>query len=276
MPELSFLAKLSAASRAHDSILCVGLDPEPDAIPESCGRGPQAAIHFLERIVRATADQVCAYKPNLAFYERYGAAGAEILSATLAAIPKDIPVILDGKRGDVPNTAAAYASAAFEGYHADAATVAPYVGLDGVAPFCAEGRYALVVARTSNPGARDLQDLDVGGRPLYERVVTLCVERFPAERCGFVVGATYPDEARRLRSVAPDRLFLLPGVGAQGGDLALAIRAALDAHGGGVLPSASRSVIYAAGPDDFERNAATAARSLRESANAARSAAMSR
>ena len=106
--------------------------------------------------------------------------------------------------------------------------------------------------------------------------MTLCVERFPAERCGFVVGATYPDEARRLRSVAPDRLFLLPGVGAQGGDLALAIRAALDAHGGGVLPSASRSVIYAAGPDDFERNAATAARSLRESANAARSAAMSR
>src|SRR5437762_1650088 len=131
-------------------------------------------------------------------------------------------------------------------------------------------------ARTSNPGARDLQDLDVGGRPLYERVVSLCVERFPAERCGFVVGATYPDEARRLRSVAPDRLFLLPGVGAQGGELALAIRAALDAQGGGVLPSASRSVIYAAGPDDFERNAATAARSLRESANAARSAAMSR
>jgi len=268
--ELTFLAKLAARSAARDSILCVGLDPEPSLIPTSFGRGPQGAVRFLRRIIHATADHVCAYKPNLAFYERYGSQSMDVLALTLQAIPDDIPVILDAKRGDVPNTAEAYADALFDSFHADAATVAPYVGLDAIAPFCTEGRYALVLARTSNPGAGDFQDLEVAGRPLYERVVERVVERFPAERCGFVVGATYPDEARRLRALAPDRLFLMPGVGAQGGDAGFAIRAALDARGGGVLVSASRAVLYASRNTDFERAAGAAARSLRESANAAR------
>jgi orotidine-5'-phosphate decarboxylase len=240
---------------AHDSILCVGLDPDPVSIPESLGRGPDAALEFLRRIIRATGDYVCAYKPNLAFYERYGAVGWEILAATRDAIPPDVPVILDAKRGDVPNTAVAYAEALFERLRADAVTAAPYAGLDSLAPYCAEGRFAFVLARTSNPGASDFQDLDVGGRPLYQRVVERCVERFPAERCGFVVGATYPHDARRLRAVAPDRLFLLPGVGAQGGDLDAAIHGAIDARGGGVVLSASRSVLYA-DRVDFERAAA--------------------
>ena len=248
----------------------MGLDPEPSLIPESLGRGPQAAIRFLRRIIRATADHVCAYKPNLAFYERYGTAAWDVLAETLQAMPDDVAVILDAKRGDVPNTAEAYADALFDSFRADAATVAPYVGLDAIAPFCTEGRYALVLARTSNPGAGDFQDLEVAGRPLYERVVERVVERFPAERCGFVVGATYPDEARRLRALAPDRLFLMPGVGAQGGDAGLAIRAALDARGGGVLVSASRTVLYASRDGDFERAASAAARSLREAADAAR------
>jgi orotidine-5'-phosphate decarboxylase len=273
---LSFLAKLSASSRARDSILCVGLDPEPASIPESLGRGPQAAVRFLRRIVRATVPHVCAYKPNLAFYERYGTAAMDVLALTLQAIPNGIPVILDAKRGDVPNTAAAYADALFDSFHADAATVAPYVGLDSITPFCGEGRYAFVLARTSNPGAGDFQDLEVAGRPLYERVVERCVERFPADRCGFVVGATYPDEARRLRALAPDRLFLMPGVGAQGGELSVALRAALDSRGGGVLLSASRSVLYAGADDDFERAAGEAAGALRSAANAARAAAAGR
>jgi len=182
-------------------------------------------------------------------------------------------VILDAKRGDVPNTAEAYADALFDSFHADAATVAPYVGLDAIAPFCAEGRYALVLARTSNPGARDFQDLEVAGRPLYERVVERVVARFPADRCGFVVGATYPDEARRLRALAPDRLFLMPGVGAQGGDVGIAIGAALDVRGGGVLVSASRTVLYGAQDGDVERAAGAAARSLRDAANVARTSA---
>ena len=267
---MTFIPKLTAASRSRDSIVCVGLDPEAELIPESLGRGPQAAVRFLRRIVRATSDYVCAYKPNLAFYERYGSAAMDVLTLTLQTIPDDIPVILDGKRGDVPNTAAAYASALFDSFRADAATVAPYVGLDSIEPFCSAGRYALVLARTSNPGAGDFQDLETGGRPLYVRVVERCVARFPAESCGFVVGATYPDEAKRLRALAPDRLFLMPGVGTQGADVAIAIRAALDERGGGVLPSASRSVTYAARDGDFERAAAQAARAFRDAANVAR------
>jgi orotidine-5'-phosphate decarboxylase len=144
--------------------------------------------------------------------------------------------------------------------------------MDAIAPFTEKG-YALVLARTSNPGAGDIQDLLVDGRPLYERVVEQCVAAFPAERCGFVVGSTYPAEATRLRSLAPDRLFLMPGVGAQGGDVAEAIGAALDAKGGGVLPSASRSVLYAEAGERFEAAAARAALALKRQANEARAAA---
>ena len=268
---MSFLTKLADAARARDSIVCVGLDPEPDRIPEHLGRGAQAAVRFLRKIVSATSDHAAAYKPNMAFFERYGSAGLDILSLTLQSIPKDIPVILDAKRGDVPNTAEAYAEALFERFHADAATVAPYVGLDAIAPFCERG-YALVLARTSNPGAGDVQDLLVDGRPVYEHVVERCVAAFDADRCGFVVGSTYPGEAKRLRALAPDRLFLMPGVGAQGGDAAEAVRAGLDATGGGVLLSASRSVLYASGGSDFERAAANATAELKRRANEARAA----
>ena len=274
--QMPFLDKLAASSRARDSIICIGLDPEPALIPESLGRGPQAALRFLRRIVRATADFAAAYKPNLAFYERYGGAAFDVLGLTLQAIPDDIPVILDAKRGDVPNTAMAYADAMFDAFHADAVTVAPYVGMDAIAPFTTEGRYALVLARTSNPGARDLQDLRVDDRPLYEHVVSACTKAFPAARCGFVVGATYPDEARRLRQLAPDRMFLMPGVGTQGGEIETALRAALDERGGGVLPAASRSVLYASAAADFERAAADAARALRDAANAARAVTLGR
>jgi orotidine-5'-phosphate decarboxylase len=263
---MSFISKLASASRARDSIVCIGLDPEPDRIPAHLGEGPQAAVRFLRRIIASTSDEACAYKPNLAFYERYGSAMTDVLGLTLQAIPPDIPVILDGKRGDVPNTAAAYAEALYVRWRADAATVTPYVGLDGIAPFCEQG-YAFVLARTSNPGARDLQDLDVGGRPLYERVVELAVERFAAERCGFVVGSTYLEEARRLRTLAPDRLFLMPGIGAQGGEAQAALEAAGDTSGGGVLLSASRSVLYASDGDDFDAAASRAARGLRSAAN---------
>ncbi len=265
---MRFLEKLADATRARDSIVCVGLDPEPERIPDHLGRGAQAASRFLRRIIHATADHVCAYKPNLAFYEQYGQAGVDVLALTLQEIPRDIPVILDAKRGDVPNTASAYARSLFEKLGGDAVTVEPYVGLDSIAAYADLG-YVLVLARTSNPGARDFQDLSVDGRPLYERVVEACVARFPADRCGFVVGATYPDEAKRLRALAPDRLFLMPGVGAQGGTVEDALRVALDAHGGGVLPAASRSILYASDGEDFEAAAEHAAHELKDAANAA-------
>jgi orotidine-5'-phosphate decarboxylase len=266
---MAFLPKLAASSRARDSIVCVGLDPEPERIPAHLGNGAQAAGRFLRRIINATSDHVAAYKPNLAFFEQYGQAGVDLLTLTLAEIPSGIPVILDAKRGDVPNTSAAYARALFAQFRGDAATVAPYLGLDSIAPFCDLG-YAFVLARTSNPGARDLQDLAVDGRPLYERVVEQCVARFAADVCGFVVGATYPDEARRLRALAPDRLFLLPGVGAQGGRIDDALEAALDSSGAGVLPSASRSVLYASDGRDFESAAAHAVIEIKDAANAVR------
>ena len=160
---MSFLIKLAESSRARDSIVCVGLDPEPDLIPEMLGSGPQAALRFLRRVIRATSDYACAYKPNLAFYERYGSAAFDVLGLTLQAIPDDIPVILDAKRGDVPNTSAAYADALFDKFHADAVTVAPYLGMDSIEPFCREGRYALVLARTSNPGAGERAEMLAGG-----------------------------------------------------------------------------------------------------------------
>lgn len=269
---MPFLDRLAGSMANSGSVVCIGLDPEPDLIPAALGSGPQAAVRFLRKIVRATAEHACAYKPNLAFFEQYGAAAMDVLTLTLQTIPDGIPVILDGKRGDVPNTAEAYARALFDRFQADAVTAAPYVGLDAIAPFCELGRYAFVLARTSNPGAGDFQDLVVNGRTLYEEVVARCTAAFPAERCGFVVGATYPDEARRLRALAPDRLFLMPGVGTQGGDGAKALRVALDARGGGVLLAASRSVTYASSDADFEAAAARAARALKEAANRARDA----
>ncbi len=268
---MTFLSRLEASVRARDSIICVGLDPEPERIPAHLGTGAQAAVRFLRKIVNATSDRACAYKPNLAFYERYGSAGADILALTLQSIPSDIPVILDAKRADVPNSSVAYARSLFDRLKADAATVAPYIGLDSIAPFCAAG-YAFVLARTSNPGAGDFQDLEVAGRPLYLHVVERVAGAFPAETCGFVVGSTYPAESRRIRELAPDRMFLMPGVGAQGGEMAAAIGAALDERGGGVLPSASRAVLYASAGADFEQAAAAAADRLRRQANDARRA----
>src|SRR5574340_1304833 len=146
---MAFLQKLADATRARDSIVCIGLDPEPERIPGHLGHGAQAASRFLRRVVHATSDHACAYKPNLAFFEQYGQAGVDVLALTLQEIPRDIPVILDAKRGDVPNTAAAYARALFEKLGGDAATVPPYVGLDSIAAFADLG-YVLVLARTSN------------------------------------------------------------------------------------------------------------------------------
>jgi orotidine-5'-phosphate decarboxylase len=267
---MSFLRRLADSSRARDSIVCVGLDPEPDRIPSHLGNGAQAAGRFLTSIIRATSDRTCAYKPNLAFFEQYGKASAELLAAALEAVPEDVPVILDAKRGDIGNTASAYARSLFEVWRADAVTVAPYVGLDSVAAFTERG-YVFVLARTSNAGAGDVQDLRVDdGRPVYEHVVEKCVARFSAEQAGFVVGATYPAEAARLRRIAPDRLFLMPGIGAQGGALDEALGAALDARGGGVLLSASRSVLYASPGHDFEVAAARSLKELVDAANEAR------
>jgi orotidine-5'-phosphate decarboxylase len=234
----------------------VGLDPDPDKLPADLA-GTDPLLDFGRRIVDATCEVTAAYKPQIAFYSALGAENA--LAATIAHIRVKAPhalVILDAKRGDIGNTATAYAREAFERYNADAVTVNPYMGEDAVQPFLARAdRGAILLCRTSNPGAKDFQDLDVAGLPLYRRVAERAAGWNTHGNVMLVVGATYPQEMAQLRRAHPELTFLVPGIGAQGGDLEAILEAGLNAHGAGLLISASRSIIYAGGPEAI-RNAA--------------------
>jgi orotidine-5'-phosphate decarboxylase len=269
---MTFRAKYEAAAAANDSLLCVGLDPDPESIPDGV-----ASLAFLEAIVEATADLVCCFKPNAAFFESRGPEGVEELRVLIAGIPDGVPVLLDAKRGDVGHTAEHYARAVFEVLGADAVTVNPYLGRDAVAPFLAYAeRHSFVLCRTSNAGAGDLQDLVVAapeggaGRPLYLAVAALANAWNTRGNVGLVVGATYPDEAREVRALCPDLLVLMPGVGAQEGALGAAVAAAQDAAAGGLLVNASRSVLYAGDGAGFAGAARREAQRLRDAINAAR------
>jgi orotidine-5'-phosphate decarboxylase len=262
---VGFFDKLERAAQRNGSLLCVGLDPDPAQMPVS------DVAAFNRAIIEATAEFVCAYKPNLAFYEALGERGLAALRDTLAAIPPDIPVIADGKRNDIGNTAKAYARALFDELGVDAATVNPYLGGDAVEPFLErEEKAAFILCRTSNPGARDLQDLLVsapgGGeaRPLFEMVAEMACRWNSRGNVGLVVGATYPEELRRVRRLCPEMTFLVPGVGAQGGDVAAVIGNGLDKAGRGLIINVSRQVLYASREKDFAVAAAGAARQLRD------------
>jgi uridine monophosphate synthetase len=255
--------RLAEAAQRNNSLLCVGLDPRPERLAPG-----QDLYDSNRRIVDATADLVCAFKPNFAFYEAAGLAGLDALLRTVNYVHETakVPVILDAKRGDIGSTAQAYARAAFEVWGADALTVNPYLGGDSVAPFTAHaGCGAFVLCHTSNPGAVDLQMLNVEGRPLYEVVA----EKAAAWGMGLVVGATYPAALARVRTLAPEAWILLPGVGAQGGDLEAALAAGLRADGLGVVVNSSRGIIYAQHPRQ-------AALDLRARIEAARSGAVTR
>jgi orotidine-5'-phosphate decarboxylase len=260
---MTFREKLEAATARNGSLLCVGLDPDPARLPvDDVGE-------FNRAIVEATADLVCAYKPNLAFYEALGEEGYAALRKTLEAIPPHIPTIADGKRGDIGNTARAYARAVFDVLGFDAVTVNPYLGGDSLEPFIErEDRGVFVLCRTSNPGAADIQDLavasDGGSRPLYEVLAELARDWNTRGNVGLVTGATYPEELRRVRELCPEMVLLVPGVGAQAGDLAAAVRGGVDARGGGMLVNASRGVLYASKGADFAEAAREAARALRD------------
>ncbi len=260
---MSFRDKLADAARANRSLLCVGLDPDPERIP-----GGDIGT-FLCSIIEATSDLVCAFKPNLAFYEQLGDEGYAVLRTVLRAVPSHIPVIADAKRGDVGHTARAYARALFDELGFDAVTANPYLGGDAVAPFVERAeRGVFIVCRTSNPGARDLQDLPVvangGPRPLYQVVAELAKRWNSRGNVGLVAGATYPEELSRLRDLCPEMTFLVPGVGAQEGALAEAVRAGLDPNGGGMIINSSRGVLYASEGEDFARGARREAQALRD------------
>jgi len=266
--KVNFLEKLLEASRKNRSLLCIGLDPDPGLMPEKT-----SVLEFNRAIIEATSDLVCAYKLNLAFYEALDREGVDTLKQTIKDIPEDTPVIGDAKRGDIGNTAKAYARAIFTNLNCDATTLSPYLGFDSVAPFIEyRDKGVFILCRTSNPGARDFQSLrctEAGprSRQLFEIVARKASEWNACGNIGLVVGATYPEELRLIRESHPDMPLLIPGIGAQGGDLALAVRYGVDAQGERAIISSSRQVIYASREKDFAQAARRVALSLRDQIN---------
>lgn len=247
---MGFADRLDARARAIDSLLCVGLDPHAADLTEDTA---DAARAFCLRLIAATAPFAAAFKPNSAFFERFGAAGFEalrdVIRAARASAADGVPVILDNKRGDIATTAAAYADASFHALDADAVTLHPWLGVDGIAPFVTDPeRGAFVLCRTSNPSAVELQSLEVAGEPLYVEVARRLGAWAPQGNAGLVVGATAPDELRRVREVAPHAWILAPGVGAQGGSLEDTVAAGVRADGLGLLVNVSRGLSRAADP----------------------------
>jgi orotidine-5'-phosphate decarboxylase len=285
------MERLRARWQDGRTLLCVGLDPEWERLPASLqaegagtgagagagtdeGTDEEAIFAFTSAIADATADLVCAFKPNVAFYEAHGVAGLRALTRLVAHIHAQhpaVPVLLDAKRGDMGNTSRAYARAVFNVLGADAVTLHPYLGRDGIEPFLGYAdRGAFILCRTSNPGSGELQSLRVHGEGGAEEPLYLAVARLVAEgwntrgNCGLVVGATYPDELRLVREAAGHLPILVPGIGAQGGDLEASVRAGMDSRGAGLLISASRSILYASSGEDYAEAARRAAARLRD------------
>ena len=268
---MTFKAKLQASEDANGSLLCLGLDPEPDLLPLAIDRSPEGIARFVAEMVEAVGSAASSYKLNLAFYERWGREASWLLGQALAVLPKDRPVIIDAKRGDVGSTAQAYAHAIFEAWGGDAVTVHAYLGYDSVAPFLAHrDKEVFIVCRTSNPGAAEFQHLRSDGEALYRHVARAGVRWDHHGNVGFVVGATAPAELRDVRQIAGDRLLLVPGIGAQGGDLSAAVRAALRPDGAGAIIPVSRSILFASAGDDYAEAARAAALRYRDAINALR------
>lgn len=265
MRRIAFIEKL----QGRQSLLCVGLDPRPNTNDNSTGADgldpKDAARQILaqnKKIIEATSDLAACYKPNIAFYECYGAAGLDALEETIAHIPEAVPVILDAKRGDIGDTAQAYARAVFERFRADAVTLSPYMGLESVAPFLrTHGAFVFVLVRTSNASSDAVQALRLeDGALLYERVAEESSSWAGADKVGFVVGATEPQALSTIRVAHPERIILSPGIGAQGADMGACVSFGCDARGGGILPVVSRGIAAAEDPRAAAQNYAAAAR----------------
>lgn len=270
---MAFMDALRAAWVNHNSLLCVGLDPDLSTVPASLGKSPTPLFDFNKAIIDATADLVCAYKPQAAYYAAYGAEAE--LARTIAYIHDScpgVPVILDAKRNDIGSTAAMYAREAFDRYGADAVTVNPYLGGDALEPFLERADKGVVIlCRTSNPGARDIQDLTSNGKKLYQVVAEKAAKDWNRNRnVALVVGATYPEEIREVREIVGEMPLLVPGVGAQGGDIERAVRNGRTPDGAGLIISASRAIQYAGGDGDFAEAARGAALDLRNRINRCR------
>jgi orotidine-5'-phosphate decarboxylase len=275
---MNFPAQLALAERRHNSMLCVGLDPEPSKLP-GAWRGDAARIFdFCAAIVDATKDLVCAFKPQIAYFAAHRAEDQlERLMAHIRRVAPDVPVILDAKRGDIGSTAEQYAREAFVRYQADAVTLSPFMGFDSIEPYLAyEGKGLILLCRTSNPGGSDLQAQKLAdGSLLYEHIARLAAGAWNRDgRLGLVVGATFPAEIARVRELAPTLPLLIPGVGAQGGDAEATVRAGwrgtAAATTGPIVVNSSRAVLYASPGDDFAAAARAAAEATRRQLAAAR------
>lgn len=264
---MNFIQKLTNACRRNNSLLCIGLDPDRALMP-----GKMKVFEFNKAIIEATSDLVCAYKLNLAFYEVLEEEGLDALKQTIKHIPDNILIIGDAKRGDIGNTAEAYAKALFDKLNFDAVTVNPYLGFDSIEPFIRyQDRGVFILCRTSNAGAIDFQSLrcDVDGNhcPLFEIVALKAKQWNTYGNIGLVVGATYPEELRMIRNSHPNMPILIPGIGAQGGDLASAVRYGANSHGERAIINSSRQIIYASRKKDFAEAARRVASELREQIN---------
>ena len=267
------IQRLTDIQRQKQSLVCVGLDPDLQKMPQylvtSSNSPAEAIVSFNHAIIEATAEYACAFKLNFAFFEAYGAAGWEALETTLRMLPNDVVSIADGKRGDIGNSGSFYARSVFETLGFDTCTVAPYMGMDSIQPFLAfPDKLAFVLARTSNPGGADLQELIVGDKPLYERLIEKLADlpEDAGSRVGLVVGATDVAALKRIRSVVPTTPFLIPGVGAQGGRVEDVMHAAY-AGPGTVVVNSSRAILYADGTINFAEAARKEAKRLRAAIN---------
>ena len=267
---MTFTRMLAAAWRQNDSLLCVGLDPDPAKFPAHLKGRDDAILEFCSAIVDATADLVCSFKPQIAYFAaRRAEDQLEALIAHIHAKHPGIPVILDAKRGDIGSTAEQYAIEAFARYGADAVTVNPYMGRDSLEPYLAfPDKGVILLCRTSNPGGSDLQFLDVGGEKLYERVARLAASEWNGSgQIGLVVGATFPAEIARVRELTGDMPLLVPGIGAQGGDIAATVEAGRTANATGLMINSSRAILYAGKDEDFAATARKVAAETRAAIN---------
>lgn len=270
---MNFPEKLEQTVSRNNSLVCVGLDSDPTRLPPHL-RGDVLA--FNRQIIDATADLVCAYKPNFAFFGALGEAGWSVLKDTLESVPDNIPVIVDAKVGDIGNTAEQYARMFLDELGADALTVNPYMGADAVSPFLKRpDRGIFLLCLTSNKGADDFEKQLLDDGPLYERVARRAMEWNTDGNIGLVVGATRPEEMGRIRAIAPKAPFLVPGIGAQGGDLEAAVRDGQDATGRGLVINSSRGILYASSGEDFAEAARREAGQLRDAINQHRTTASS-
>jgi orotidine-5'-phosphate decarboxylase len=269
---VNFINKLSAAWATNDSLLCVGLDPDMAKLPAQFQHDAQGIFQFCREIIDATADLACAFKPQIAYFAALSAEDQlqQICDYAREHYPH-IPLILDAKRGDIGATARQYAREAYDRYGADAVTVNPYMGSDSVAPYMEwSDRGVIILCRTSNAGGSDLQFLDVGGQPLYQHVARLVAEKWNTNgQCALVVGATYPEELAQVRAIVGDMPLLVPGIGAQGGDIAATVTSGMTAAGAGMMINSSRAILYAApqAGEDFASAARRVALETRDAIN---------